>query len=95
MAEMLRIDYGEMKDAADKLSREWENMTDSIQIVSGVVKSLPDFWEAETANRYMAQYEELEPGIQETIKLISDMAEQMNKISANFQDTDSGMAGQM
>lgn len=95
MAELLRIDYEAMADAANKLNTEWDTMVTCIQNITNVVNSLPDFWEADTATRYMTQYDELQPGLKETVQLIADMAEQMTQISNNFRDADSGMAGQM
>lgn len=95
MADMLSIDYGQMSDAAKRLTAEWDTMTSCIDSVTGVVDSLPDFWKADTATKYMEQYEELKPSLNDAIQLISDMAEQMTQISNNFQETDSGMAGQM
>lgn len=55
----------------------------------------PEIWQAETGTKYVEQYFDLEPGLKETVELISDMVTQMNQISTNFQDTDTGMAGQM
>lgn len=95
MAESLNINYGQMAEAATKLNTEYDYMTTSIQNITNVVNSIPDFWQADTADKYIAQYEELQPSMTELVQLISDMAEQMTKISSNFQDADSGMAGQM
>lgn len=95
MADILSIDYEEMSNAANRLTTEWDTMTGCIDRITSVVDSLPDFWKADTATRYMEQYEELKPGLNDAIQLISDMAEQMTQISSNFQETDSGMAGQM
>lgn len=95
MAESLNINYGMMAEAATKLNAEYDYMTTSIQNITDVVNSIPDFWQADTADKYIAQYEELQPSMTALVQLISDMAEQMTKISNNFQDADSGMAGQM
>lgn len=95
MAERLSIDYEEMSNAANKLNTEWDTMTACIDKITSVVDSLPDFWQADTATRYMEQFDELKPGLNEAVQLIADMAEQMTQISSNFQETDSGMAGQM
>ena len=89
------INHEEMGTAASKLKVEWENMTDSIKNITSVIDDIPNFWQAETADRYMAQYDELRPGLEDAAQLISDLAEQMSQISSNFQETDSGMAGKM
>lgn len=95
MAEILRVDHVEMADAALKLKNEWDAMTTCITNITKIVDSIPDFWEADTANRYMEQYDELKPGLEEAAQLIIDMSDQMTQISGNFKDADSGMAGQM
>ena len=43
--------------------------------------------------KYVEQYFDLEPGLKETVELISDMVTQMNRGFIKFQDTDTGMAG--
>lgn len=91
----ISIDYNGMAEAANQLEQQYQAMDDCITSIGNVIHGLPDIWTAETCDKYLSQYEELEPGLKETAQLISDMVEQMNKIVSNFQDTDSGMAGQM
>lgn len=95
MADCLNIDYSEMADAARKLNVEWDTMSGCIQKITDVVNSIPEFWQAETATKYMQQYEELQPGLTDAVELIADLAKQMEDISTNFQETDTGMAGQI
>lgn len=95
MGNGLSIDYPGMEDAATKLRQQHDAMADCVTEIGSVVQSLPEIWQAETCDKYVSQYEDLEPGLNQTVQLIEDMIEQMNKIVANFQDTDSGMAGQM
>lgn len=95
MSDSLVLKHGEMKEAAKNLKTEWENMSDSIEVITGIIDDIPNFWQAETADRYMEQYDELKPSLDSAVQLIFDLAEQMTQISTNFQDTDTGMAGQM
>ena len=95
MAESLDINYGLRADAAKKLDEEYGYMTTSIQNITGVIDSIPDFWKADTANKYIEQYDALKPSLLDAAQLIDDMSRQMTKISSNFQEADSGMAGQM
>lgn len=95
MAEALMVNHVEMAEAASRLKAEWDNMTESINNVTNTINDIPNFWKADTADRYMEQYSELKPGLDDAVQLISDLAEQMTQISTNFQDTDSGMAGKM
>lgn len=95
MGATLMIDYEALEAEANKLQSEGDNMSDCIEKIGTIVNGLPDIWKAETGDKYVQQYAELEPGLKETVQLITDMVEQMKKIASNFQDTDSGMAGQM
>ena len=91
----ISINYDGMQEAATKLSQQHDDMDDCVREIGNIIAGLPDIWQAETCDKYISQYEELEPGLKETVQLISDLVEQMNKIVSNFQDTYSGMAGQM
>lgn len=91
----LMIDYEALATEATKLQSEGDAMSDCIDKISTIVNALPDIWQAETGTKYVEQYNELEPSLKETVQLITDMVTQMNQISTNFQDTDTGMAGQM
>ncbi|MDO4304862.1 MAG: WXG100 family type VII secretion target [Bacillota bacterium] len=95
MGSTLMLDYEALGTEATKLQTEGDNMSDCIDKISRIVNGLPDIWQAETGRRYVQQYGELEPSLKETVQLISDMVAQMNQIATNFQDTDTGMAGQM
>ena len=57
--------------------------------------SIPDFWTEDTSDKYIEQYDLLKPSLEEAVQLVADMADQMLKVSSNFGDADSGMAGQM
>lgn len=91
----LMLDYEALSTEASRLQEEGNNMSECINKISNIVNALPNIWQAKTGRRYVEQYFELEPSLQKTVELISDMVDQMNKIAANFQDADSGMAGQM
>ena len=95
MGTTLMLDYEALGNEATKLQTEGENMSDSITKISNIVNALPDIWQADTGRKYVEQYGELEPSLKEAVQLIEDMVAQMNQIAANFQQTDSGMAGQM
>lgn len=95
MANGIKMDYEEMADSSKKLLAEGEAMSDCINKITEVVEHLPDIWTAETADRYVEQYSSLKPSLEDAMQLIYDMAKQMDQIVSNFQETDSGMAGQM
>ncbi len=95
MKDSLDINYGLMADAAKKLDDEYGFMSTSIKNITNVVDSIPDFWNADTATKYIEQYDALKPSLLEAVQLVDDMSRQMTKISSNFQEADSGMAGQM
>lgn len=92
---MLRLDYEALESSANKLIAEMEAFEECINNMSTVIDGLPDIWEAKTCTRYVEQYGELKPEFIKTKELIGDMAEQMLSISKNFDETDSGMAGQI
>ncbi|MCI9465006.1 MAG: WXG100 family type VII secretion target [Lachnospiraceae bacterium] len=95
MAGTLMLDYDAISQEATKLQTEGDTMSDCIDKITNIVNGLPDIWQADTGTKYVEQYNELEPSLREAVQLIDDMVTQMNQISTNFQDTDSGMAGQM
>ena len=95
MADTLMLNYEAIAQEATKLQTEGTNMNDSIIKITNIVNGLPDIWQADTGRRYVDQYNELRPSLEDAVQLIDDMVAQMNQIAANFQDTDAGMAGQM
>lgn len=92
---MLMINYGAIAQEAAKLTTEGTNMSEAINRITNIVNGLPDIWQATTGTKYVDQYNELSPHLEEVVHLIEDMVTQMNQIAANFQETDSGMANQM
>ncbi|MDE6748392.1 MAG: WXG100 family type VII secretion target [Lachnospiraceae bacterium] len=95
MADTLMLNYEAISQEAANLQTEGDNMNDCITKITNIVNGLPDIWQADTGTRYVEQYNELHPSLEEAVQLIDDMVTQMNQIAANFQDTDAGMAGQM
>ena len=92
---MLRVDYEALTAAAKTLSEQGNTFEDCINTMQNVINGLPDVWEADTSKRYVEQFEEAEPGLRQVRDMIEDMAQQMQKISDNFAQADSDMAGQM
>lgn len=92
---MLRLDYEALSESAGTLSKQGETFQDCIETMASVIGQLPDIWEAETCNRYVEQFGEAKPTLDEVRALIEDMSLQMQKISDNFAAADSDMAGQM
>lgn len=95
MDSTLMLNYEAIGQEAAKLQTEGGNMSDSINKITNIVNGLPDIWQADTGRKYVDQYQELQPNLEKTVQLIDDMVAQMNQIAANFQEADSGMAGQM
>lgn len=95
MADTLMLNYEAIAQEATKLQTEGDSMNDSISKITNIVNGLPDIWQADTGRKYVEQYNELRPHLEDAVQLIDDMVTQMNQISTNFQDTDAGMAGQM
>lgn len=91
----LMIDYEALSAEATKLQTEGETMNTCITTISNIVNGLTDIWQASTGSKYIEQYNELEPNLKSAVQVIDDLVAQMNQISANFQDTDESMAGQM
>lgn len=95
MGSTLMLDYEALETEANRLQAEGDSMSDCIQKIGNIVNALPDIWQADTGTKYVQHYADLEPSLKETVQLISDMVSQMKKITSNFQETDTGMAGQM
>lgn len=92
---MLRVDYEALEAAAKTLTEQGNIFEDCINTMRNVINGLPDVWEADTSRRYVEQFDEAEPGLRQVREMIEDISEQMRKISANFAQADSDMAGQM
>jgi WXG100 family type VII secretion target len=92
---MLRLDYDALGDSSKVLSEQGDVFEDCIDTMTKEVDALPDIWEAETCDKYVAQYNEAKKTLNDVRDLIREMSEQMQKISENFRDADSDMAGQM
>jgi len=92
---MLRLDYDALEEAAKTLIRQGGIFEDCIDVMTGVVKDLPDVWEADTCDKYVEQYFDAKKTLDDVRDLIQEMAEQMQQISQNFRDADVDMTGQM
>lgn len=92
---MLRVDYEALEVSANTLTEQGNIFEDCINMMQKVINDLPDVWEADTSKRYVEQFEDAEPGLRQVREMIEDMAQQMRKISENFAQADSDMAGQM
>ena len=91
----LMIDYEALDAEATRLQEQGDAMSDCIEQITTIVNGLSEIWQAETETKYVEQYNDLKPSLDEVVQLVSDMVTQMKQISTNFQDTDTGMAGQM
>lgn len=95
MAGNLRLDYEALATSSKTLSEQGDIFGDCIDTMSSVIDALPDIWEADTCDRYVEQFGEAKPTLIEVRNMIADIAAQMQKISDNFAQADSDMAGQM
>ena len=92
---MLRLDYEALADSSRTLIEQGDIFEECIERMTQVIDALPDIWEAETCDRYVEQFAESKPTLNEVRNMIREMAEQMQKISDNFREADADMAGQM
>ena len=92
---MLRVDYEALAAGSRTLLDQGDTFEQCINTMKQVIDGLPDVWEADTSKRYVEQFNEAEPGLRDVRQMIEDMANQMQKISDNFAQADSDMAGQM
>lgn len=92
---MLRLDYEALADSSKTLITQGDTFSDCIDTMTTTVNGLPDIWEADTCEKYVEQYNEAKKTLDEVRELIQDMADQMQKISDNFRQADTDMAGQM
>ena len=92
---MLRVDYEDLAAGSKTLQDQGAIFEECIDRMRQLIEGLPDVWEADTSKRYVEQFQEAEPGLKNVRQMIEDMAVQMQKISDNFAQADSDMAGQM
>lgn len=93
MAGTLTFDCCAIREAAVRLQAEGDNINDCIDRMRAVIYVLPEIWETDTCDSYVDKYLELEPKMKEMADLITDMAVQLNQISAGFLDRNADMAG--
>ena len=92
---MLRLDYEALERASGQLKNEGNTFQDCIDTMTQVVQGLPDIWEADTCDKYVEQYNDAKKTLDDVRELIQEMAEQMDKIAANFREADQSMSKQM
>ena len=92
---MLRLDYEELERASGELKAEGDTFQGLIENMTQVIQGLPDIWEAETCDKYVEQYNDAKKTLDDVRELIQEMAEQMDKIAANFREADMDMSRQM
>ena len=92
---MLRLDYEELERASGELKAEGDTFQGCIEKMTQVIQGLPDIWEAETCDKYVEQYNDAKKTLDDVRELIQEMAEQMDKIAANFREVDMDMSRQM
>ena len=92
---MLRVDYEGLASSSSTLLQQSEAFGDCIDIMTSVIRDLPDAWEAETCDRFVEQYFDAEPKLKDVKQMIEDMAMQMRQISENFEKADQDMKSQM
>lgn len=92
---MLRLDYEALADSSKTLIEQGDIFEECIDRMTQVIDALPDIWEAETCDRYVEQFADAKPTLNDVRNMIQEMAEQMQKISDNFREADADMAGQM
>jgi WXG100 family type VII secretion target len=93
--ELSAYDYEALAAGSKTLQDQGAIFEECIDRMRQVIEGLPDVWEADTSKRYVEQFQEAEPGLRNVRQMIEDMAVQMQKISDNFAQADSDMAGQM
>ena len=84
---MLRVDYEVLASSSSTLLQQSEAFGDCIDIMTSVIRDLPDAWEAETCDRFVEQYFDAEPKLKDV--------KQMRQISENFEKADQDMKSQM
>lgn len=92
---VLRIDFegiASSKAEIDGQKADFESLYSSMKTT---VNNLPEYWEGETAQSYVQQFEDLAPSFNAIIELMEGLSTQLNNISQNFSSADSGMAGQI
>lgn len=91
----LKLDYEGMASASKKLVKEGEDFNTCITNMRRVIDSLPDIWAGKAGEKYMTQFDELEPSFKDTKELIDKLAAQMDSIVKAMQDSDQSIADQV
>ena len=94
MAE-LRLNYEGIDSARQGLLQQLEAFETCHTTMGTLVHGLPNDWSGDTAVSYVQQFDDLAPSFNNIKELISTLAQQLQDITTNFADADSGMSGQL
>jgi len=92
---VLRIDFDGIATSKSEIDTQKANFEDLYGSMKTTVNNLPEYWEGETAQSYVQQFEDLAPSFNAIIELMEALSTQLNNISQNFSSADSTMAGQV
>lgn len=92
---VLRIDFEGIASSKSAIDTQKANFEELYESMNTTIGSLPDYWEGETANSYVQQFEDLKPSFDAIRDLMDSLSTQLNNISTNFSTADSDMAGQV
>ena len=70
---MLRLDYEALADSSRTLIEQGDIFEECIERMTQVIDALPDIWEAETCDRYVEQFAESKPTLNEVRNMIQEM----------------------
>lgn|SRR5574344_2523750 len=95
MANELRLDYEGIDNSRQALLQQFEVFNECYKTMDSIVKALPTYWSGDTAVSYGVQFDDLAPSFNNISQLIESLAKQLQDISSNFAEADSGMSSQV
>lgn len=92
---ILRIDFDGISTSKSAIDLQKTNFEELYESMKSTINSLPEYWEGETANSYVQQFEDLSSSFNSIRDLMEGLSTQLSNISTNFSSTDTDMAGQV
>ena len=92
---MISINTEEALAASQKFQSAAEQVNTIIAELRAVNQNNLTGWVGMSKERFLTQFEEMQPYLNNFVELITGASMQLNKIAAGFGDADQGMAGQL
>jgi WXG100 family type VII secretion target len=92
MSGQIRITPDVMRQRAGQYRSEAAEVNGVISRMDSLLNSLQSEWEGQASQSYAQRYTELKPGFQKAEELINEIAQALDKVATQLEQTDASIA---